>query len=255
MSPKLSTKPPAQSVFITGASSGLGKQMAKEFAARGYDLALAARRLGALEALRKELQGAHGIRVEVYPLDVSDVAAVQTTIPEAQRALGRLDIVIANAGLGDDHEIGRGDFSTTKRMIDVNITGAFATVDTAVRVFNQQGFGQIVGISSLASCRGLPRAGTYSASKAALVVYLEALRVETVKKNIQVTVLLPGFIDTPINQHVPNRPFLIDVERGGKLMTDLIIKRVDQAYIPKLPWALIIPLFERLPSSVIARAF
>jgi short-subunit dehydrogenase len=244
-----------QSVFITGASQGLGRQMAIEFARRGYDLALSARRESVLEELRQEITQFSDVRVKIYALDVCDVAAVQKTLPRASRDFGKMDIVVANAGLGNDHKIGTGDFEDIKNIIDLNITGAFAMVDTAVRVFRQQGFGQIVGLSSLAGIRGLPYTGTYGASKAALTIYLEALRIEAWGTKLDVTVLTPGYIDTAMNQHVPNRPFVIPVEKGGRILVDLIIRKVKRAYVPAIPWRLLAPLIKRLPDSVIAKMF
>lgn len=242
-------------VFITGASRGLGRQMAIEFAQRGYDLALSARNKTGLEALRNELMDVSNVRVEVYTLDASNVVAVQETLPRAATDFGKLDIVVANAGIGLGQAVGKGDFNNTQKMNDLNITGAFATVDTAVRIFKAQGFGQIVGLSSVAAARGLPYNATYSASKAALATYLEGLRIENHGKSITVTVLAPGFIDTDINKDLPFRPFVIPVEKGGKLLVDKIIKKVKHSHVPGMPWSILVPIIRSLPDFLIAKAF
>lgn len=186
----------SKSVFITGASSGLGRQVTGEFAKRGYDLALAARQLDVLHSIKSELEERHNVRVLVYPLDVSDTDQVRDTLNTASTELSQLDIVVANAGLGSDGRIGRIDFANSRQMFEVNVIGACATIDAAITLFKKQGHGQIVAMSSVASWRGLPGSGAYSASTAAVSVYMEALRAESLGKNLTVTVIYPGFIDT-----------------------------------------------------------
>src|SRR5204862_2797042 len=118
-----------------------------------------------------------------------------------------------------------------------NVIGANATVDAAIAQFRRQGGpGQVVGIASVAGVRGLPGSASYSASKAAVSVYLEAVRAETHHEPITVTTIAPGYIDTPINEDVKSRPFLIDVETGARVTADLIERRVAYATAPRWPW-------------------
>lgn len=95
----------------------------------------------------------------------------------------------------------------------------------------------------------------YSASKSALSIYMDALRAESIHKNIDITVLCPGYIDTPMNADIDDRPFVISLEKGGKILTDLIIKKVKHAYVPKFPWTMMAVLIKRLPTSIIAKHF
>jgi NAD(P)-dependent dehydrogenase (short-subunit alcohol dehydrogenase family) len=245
----------AKTVFITGASSGIGRALALELARRGYDLFLTARRLDALEQVRSDIVGAApGRRVEIRQLDVTDYADVATAIGEAAEQLGRCDIVIANAGVGNSGAVGEGNMERARLIVDTNLIGAMATVDAAVALFRRQGGGQIVGVGSVAGVRGLPSSSSYSASKAGIAVYLESVRAETCAEPITVTTLAPGYIDTPINQDMKSRPFLIDVEKGARIMADLIERGVGYATVPRLPWTIIKPLLRVLPTSWLARS-
>ncbi len=247
------TKLNAPSVFITGASSGLGQQMAIEFARRGYRLALTARRLDVLQALQTELLQAGAPTVFVAALDVTDAAAVAQVFGQACTALGRLDIVVANAGIGNHGRIGQLPLHLAHATMATNVLGFMSTVDAAMKHFRAQGRGQLVGISSVAAFRGLPGGGAYGASKAAVTNYLEALRAETRGSGILVTTLSPGFIDTPLNREAKSRPFVIPVEKGGRLLVDLIERRVQTATVPAWPWALVARLLMVLPTAITAR--
>jgi short-subunit dehydrogenase len=246
----------AKTVFITGASSGIGRALATELARRGYDLFLTARRLDVLEEVRSDIASkSPGSTVEVRQLDVTDEADVARAIAEAVERLGRLDIVVANAGLGNSGLVGEGSMDRARRIVETNVIGAMATIDAAVTVFRRQdGGGQIVGIGSVAGARGLPGSGSYSASKAAIATFLDSVRAETHDEPIKVTTLVPGYIDTPINQDMKSRPFLIDAEKGARIMADLIERGVGYSTVPRLPWTVIAPLLRVLPTSVLARS-
>jgi len=239
--------------FLTGASSGIGRALAPELAARGYDLVLAARNADSLERLRQDLAARHPQRqVQVRALDVTRYDEVQAAIAETA-AQGGLDLVVANAGIGSTGPIGNGHFAGDRAVIETNVLGAMATIDAAVAVFRRQQRGHVVVISSVAAYRGLPGAGSYSASKAAIAVYADAARIELHGTPIRVTTLFPGFIDTPINQDMKSRPFLIGVERGARIVADLIERRVQTSTVPVMPWCLIAPLLRLLPAGLLAR--
>ncbi|MDO9166172.1 MAG: SDR family oxidoreductase [Rhodoferax sp.] len=242
-----------QSVFITGASSGLGRQMAIEFSRRGYRLALTARRLDALQELQAELERSGGGEVFVAELDVTDDASVARVFAEARALLGSLDIVVANAGIGHHGYIGKLPFARVRETVNTNVTGFMATVEAAMYHFREQGHGHLVGISSVAAFRGMPAGGVYGASKAAVTTYLESLRAETHTSPIRITTLSPGFIDTPLNRGERSRPFVIPVEKGGKLLVDLIESKVERATVPRWPWALVARLMAIVPTGVIAK--
>ena len=240
-----------RTAILTGASAGIGEALAVELAGRGWDLGLTARRLPALEALQQRIRAAHpDRRVEVRALDVADPAAVQRVIPELAQALGGLDLIVANAGIGNAKRVGTGNLATDIGIIQVNLIGAIATIDTAIPIMLAQGRGHIVGISSTASVRGLPTSASYSASKAGFHSYLEAARTELAAKGIQVTTISPGFIDTAINRHQPWRPFLITAEQGAAKIANLIDRGVRHATVPFFPWAAISLVFWAAPNFV-----
>lgn len=243
-----------KTILITGASSGIGKALSIEMARKGCRLGLMARRTAELEAIREEISKLPGsAQVEVAGLDVTDYAAIFDVIRDLAQRLNGFDTIVINAGIGLGEKIGRGDFEKARRTIEVNLLGAIATADAAVAHFLKQDGGHIVGISSVAAFRGMPRASSYSASKAGLATYLEALRAETLRKKIDVTVLYPGYIDTPLNDMLPNRPFVIPVEKGAAIIARLIEKRVKRSTVPVFPWNIATKVLRFLPTGIIAR--
>ena len=241
--------------LLTGASSGIGAALARQLASQGYDLALAARRTDDLQRLADELQQAHAIRAVVLPLDVTDYAACQQAIQAAHDALDGLDGVIANAGIGLSGKAGSERFERYRQTLETNLLGAIACLDAATHLFRQQGHGHLVAIASVAGKRGLPASAGYSASKAGLISYMQSLELELYRSPIATTTtILPGYIDTPINQNAGPRPFLIDVEQGARLIARHIEKRSRSAYVPGWPWALIGRLLPWLPTSLLAKA-
>jgi hypothetical protein len=242
----------ARSIFITGASSGIGEALAVEFAQRGYDIAIAARRADRLEAQASRLRGLGATRVLPVTLDVTDFDGIAGALQRAATELGRLDIVVVNAGVGYSLPAGKGKFELVRRTLDTDLTGAIATIEHALPLLRAQGGGQIVGITSIAGVRGMPFLGAYSASKAGLHRYLQALRAEVYHEPIVVTELAPGYIDTDMNRDVPNRPFVIPVAKGAAIMARMIERRVGHRYVPVWPWTLVAPIFRILPTSFLA---
>ncbi len=241
--------------FLTGASSGIGQALAPQLAARGYDLVLAARRVDSLEQVKRDIAARFAqCGVEVLALDVTRYADVQSAIAETARSHGGLDLVIANAGVGSTGPVGSGRFAEDLAVIETNVIGAMATIDAAVSLFRAQNRGQIAVISSVAAFRGLPGAASYSASKAAIAVYADAARVELHGTPVRVTTLFPGYIDTPINQDMKSRPFLIGVEDGARIIADLIERGVQTSTVPVYPWNLVGRLVRVLPTGILARA-
>jgi len=246
-----------KSVVITGASSGIGAALAREFANRGYNIALCARRVEKLESLKKELAEKNSnIQVISAALDVNELDTLPTVLSEIKSSLGNIDIVIANAGITGVRRTGNGDLTIDKNILQTNLFGAIATVDAAVAIFREQGFGQIVGMSSFSAFRGIPGSAAYSASKAALTNYLQAVGTELYrKKDIKVTVIHPGFIRTEIDDNIDKFPFVIDADTAANTMANAIEKGKSDIVVPSWPWAILRSVMPKLPESVIAKIF
>jgi short-subunit dehydrogenase len=239
-----------QSVIITGASAGIGRALALEFAARGYHLGLTGRRREALESVRQAIVSRHGqLRVELALLDVTDTDAVAPAIQGLARALGGVDIVVVNAGVNDLTLVGRGDLAKEIAIINTNLSGAIATVHAATQLFLDRGRGQIVGISSLAALQRLPRQAAYCASKAGFSMYLDVARSELAGSGITVTEIRPGFVTTDIVEglDIARIRFAVSAERASEEMRGLIEKRVATGVVPAFPWRLLRPLIGRIP--------
>lgn len=245
----------SKNILITGASAGIGQHLALEFAKRGHHLALAARGVDKLVALKQAIQQQYpACRVEIAALDVSNLPTVAPAVQAFAQALGGLDVVVANAGIGDGGgAIGSGHFARDAQLIQTNVLGAMATIDAAVALFKAQKRGHVVAISSVAAARGLPGAGSYSASKAAIATYADAARNELHGSGIRVTTLYPGYIDTAINNRMKSRPFLISVEDGAVRIANLIERQVQESAVPSLPWGSMMAVLRRLPTAVMAK--
>ena len=242
----------AKSVLITGATRGLGENLARQFAARGYRLALTGRKQADLDRLGAELAG-QAAEIVLETLDVSDYGAIAVVIESCAARLGGLDIIVVNAGVAINTPAGKGHFEQVRQTIDVNLTAAIATCEAAVELFRKQGHGQVVGITSVAGVRGMRGNGVYCATKAGFGRYLEAVRLETRRDSIVVTELAPGYIDTDLNRSIPNRPFVISAEKGTRIMADLIERQVSFRYVPPWPWTLLAPVLKCLPDRIIAK--
>lgn len=235
-------------ILITGASSGLGAGMAREFAARGHHLALCARRTERLEALKAELEAAHGVRVELAALDVNDHAQVFRVFDDFAIRFGRLDRVVVNAGVGEGRRIGTGHFETNRRTVETNLIAALAQCEAAVAIFRRQQHGHLVTVSSMSAVRGLPRHLTaYAASKAGLAHLTEGIRADLLDTPIRVTTLLPGYIRTELNAGAKRLPFEVDEATGSRALVRAIERAPAVACVPAWPWAPLAWLMRRLP--------
>jgi short-subunit dehydrogenase len=220
-------------VYLTGASSGIGEALALEMASRGAVLALIARRKEKLDDLADRCR-AKGGTARVFPADVTDEAALSEAANEMLAEFRKIDILIANAGIGgNDEETRSFRPAAVKRVIDINLIGAVNAVNAVLPSMVERGSGQLVAISSLAGFRGLPRSAAYSASKAGMTAYFESLRLDLKPKGINVTIIQPGFIKTPLTSGRRNKmPFLMELDDAIPLFIAAIEKKKPFAAFP-----------------------
>ena len=244
-----------KTILITGASSGLGRGMAREFARRGHDLALCARRTERLAELQDELLAAHpGIKVSVRALDVLDYDQVFEVFRAFRDEFGTLDRVIVNAGLGKGKPLGTGYFWANRQTAETNFVAALAQCEAALAIFRAQNAGHLGVISSMSAMRGMPRnLTTYAATKAGVAALAEGIRADLLATPIKVSTIFPGYIRSEINEKVKKTPFMIDTETGCRLLARAIEAEPHSACVPRWPWAPLGVAMRHLPLSVVAK--
>jgi short-subunit dehydrogenase len=217
-------------VVITGASSGLGRALAAEYAKRGATLGLIARRAELLRDLVAELK----VPTAVYALDVRDAAGLARSADDFRTRFGSPDVVIGNAGVSVGTSTERSeDHAVFQEVLEVNVMGLVNTFVAFLPAMRAARSGTLVGIASVAGFRGVPGSGAYSASKAAAIVYLESLRVELRGSGVAVVTISPGFIATPMTEHNPYpMPFIIPANEAARRMADAIALRKRHVVIP-----------------------
>lgn len=251
----------AETIIITGASSGLGAEMARQFAARGYDLGLAARRMDRLEQLRQELLAAHPQRqIVLHQLDVTDDDAVFAVFTAFRETFGVIDRVIVNAGLGKGAPLGTGRYDANRQTVMTNFVGALAQMEAALAIFREQRRGHLVVVSSISAVRGMRKTMTaYAASKAGVASLAEGVRSEFIGQpdlDIDVTTLYPGYIRSEMNERVAQKTrFMVDTATGVTAMVEAIEAKKATAYVPTWPWVPIAGLLKTAPLSVVRRLF
>jgi hypothetical protein len=237
-------------VFLTGASSGIGEALARHYAGRGAILGLVARRGDFLRRLRDSLQ----CTAEIYECDVREIAAIKAAAADFRGRHGVPDIVIGNAGVSygtlTEHEE---DAATFREVLDVNVVGLVNTFHPFIDDMRARGSGTLAGIASVAGVRGLPGASAYSASKAAAINYLEALRLEMRRSGVKVSTICPGFVETPMTAKNPYpMPFIIGADDAARRIARAIDAGRGYAIVP---WQMAIAgrLLKILPTAVYDR--
>lgn len=255
----MTTTSQRRNVLITGASSGLGAGMARILAEKGHHLALTARRVDRLEALRDELLAAHpGIEVSVHALDVNDHAQVFSVFKDAIAELGGIDRVIVNAGLGKGGRIGTGKFEANLQTAQTNFIAALAQCEAAMEHFYERKAGHLVMISSMSAMRGMPSSmATYAATKAGVAHLAEGIRADLIGRkghDIVVTTLYPGYIASEMNEGIETEArLMVDTETGCRALVKAIDREVVDAAIPTWPWAPLGQVMKHAPLSVVRR--
>jgi short-subunit dehydrogenase len=240
-------------VLITGASSGIGRGLAIELAKRGARVGLLARRADQLNQIVAEIAAA-GAAAIALPADVTDVEAVSKAADQLRAEFGPIDVLIANAGIGGSKAADKLNAGDVARIINVNVLGVANSTTTVIPQMIARAQGQLVIISSLAAYRGLPKSAAYCASKAAVSAFAESLRVDLKGSGIDVTIIHPGFIKTPLTAgRQAQMPWLMELDDAVKKIARAIEAR-KKSYA--FPWQLAtivracmvlpIPLYDRI---------
>ncbi|MEY2864363.1 MAG: hypothetical protein RLY58_2070 [Pseudomonadota bacterium] len=230
-------------VIITGASSGIGEALAIECARRGMHVGLAARRLDHLERLAERLRECprcRGAQIEVAALDVQQPEQVLPILSGLAHLLGGVDVVIANAGILKARPAGDGRFQQDADLFATNVLGAIATSEAAIQLFRLQGTGgRLVAISSYSAFLPLPSCAAYSASKAAVTNYFNAIRAPLLQDNIAVTVVHPSFVKTDMINGISPRglPFVARADDVAVEIMDAVAAKKRNPIVPKRPWS------------------
>jgi short-subunit dehydrogenase len=242
-------------VFITGASSGIGRALALALARRGASLGLLARRAETLRELVTDVEQAGG-RALALPGDVRDAVAVRAAAEELRQRFERIDVLIANAGIATTGHITEVRPEDVNEVMSINVVGAANSLAAVLPEMVARGEGHLVAISSLSAYRGLPKSAVYCASKAALSAFFESVRVDLRRTGIDVTIIHPGFIKTPLTAgRKAQMPYLMELDDAtAKIVRAIEARRKSYAF----PWQLAsivraamlfpIPLYDRIVS-------
>jgi len=237
---------------VTGASSGIGRSLARRLARRGATVALIARHAEPLVAAAAEIREAGGKALAV-PCDVTDPEQVRRAITRVEAELGPVDRLIANAGGGQPTFVDRFDAAEVEAVLRVNLMGTVNCIEAVLPGMLARQRGHLVAMGSLVSYRGLPTAAAYSAAKAALTNFMESLRIDLRGRGVSVSLLQPGFVQT--KPHKPKR-MRMDLEAATRHMERAILARRP---VTAFPWTLSLafsiisllpaPIYDRLLSG------
>jgi short-subunit dehydrogenase len=239
-------------VCITGASSGLGWAMAREFARQGARVGVIARREERLRQLCDEVRAAGGT-AEYAVADAADRPAVHAGLKALADRLGPCDVLVANAGVGASNTATDLNVPAAEAVIRTNLLGPMYAFEAVLPDMLRRGSGHLVGISSVAAFKGLPTAAAYSASKAGLNAYLESIRITLRRKRIAVTTICPGFVKTEMTAKNPQMLFVLEADVAARKMVRAIARRRKVYCFPRRMRGLI-GLTRWLPDWAMAKA-
>jgi short-subunit dehydrogenase len=226
---------PWQVAWIAGASTGIGRALALDIARRGVKVAVSARNAERLVELAAEHAG-----IAPYPLDVTDQAAVEHTVAAIEAAMGPIGLAVLNAGVGKFMPARQFNVRLVREAVEINYMGAAHGLAALLPRMIERGSGQIALTASVAGYSGVPRSGAYSPTKAALINLAEALYPDAQRFGIKISVINPGFVDTPMT--AVNRfkmPFLLTAEDASKrILSGLEKGKFEIAFPWQTVWTL-----------------
>ena len=238
-----------KNIWITGASSGIGKALAIKFANEGWQVAASARR----ESLLKELSNQY-TNIQSFPLDVTDSDKCKSVFKDIVKKFENIEICVFGTGIHDPQSEKKFNLEKIKKIMEVNFFGTMNSINSVYDYFGQRKVGQISIISSVAGYRGLPAAGAYCASKSALTSFAESLHFEMKRKNVRVSLISPGFIKTPMtDQNDFPMPMIKSPEfAADQIYNGLIKKSGFEIHFPKV-FTFFMKFLRILPSSIYFR--
>ena len=233
-------------IWITGASSGIGKALAIKFAEKGWTVAASARRENLLEDLNK-----FNPNIYSFPLDVTEIENCKLIANKIIEEFGGIDICVFGTGMHDPKSEKRFNLNKIREIMEVNYFGTMNSINSIYEYFSEKKNGQISIISSVAGYRGLPAAGAYCASKAALTSYAESLNFDMKMKNVRVSLISPGFIKTPMtDQNDFPMPMIKTPEfAANEIFKGLTEKKSFEIHFPKA-FTYFLKFLQILPSSI-----
>jgi short-subunit dehydrogenase len=238
---------------ITGASSGIGRSMAKVLARAGFRVGLIARRGVALEQIAGEIRGLGGDAASAVA-DVGDRDQTRRAVAELAEALGPVDLMVANAGVGVPTTLEPVNIEVVEETIRVNVLGVIYSIDAVLPSMLGRRTGQIAAISSLSAYKGMPGESAYCASKAAVNSYLEGLRVQVRGRGITVSTICPGFIRTPMTSTMTFMPFALTADQAAERIVRALRRKVKVYNFPRRTAALM-KIAQWTPDWLLALAF
>ena len=231
-------------VFITGATSGIGLALARKYSTEGWFVGICGRDL---KKLPNNFIDENPF-IKAYEVDVTNRGQIQAAVKEFSQ--GTLDLMIANAGRSVGNKKQRPNFQVACELLDVNVKGVIYAFEVAFEIMEPKGVGHLAAVASVAGMVGLPGAGPYSASKAAVIKLCESYQLDLRKYGIGVTTICPGFIDTPLtkkNNH--GMPFLMSADEGARRIKKGIEKKVNLLIFP-LPMKIGIYILDKMPRCI-----
>jgi short-subunit dehydrogenase len=233
-------------IWITGASSGIGKAVAIKFAEKGWIVAASARRENLLNELKEINENIHS-----FPLDVTDIDKCKLVASSIINQFKNIDICLFGTGMHDPKSEKKFNLEKVREIMEVNYFGTMNAINSIYNYFSEKKNGQISIISSVAGYRGLPAAGAYCASKAALTSFAESLNFDMQMKNVRVSLVSPGFIKTPMtDQNDFPMPMIKSPEfAANEIYKGLTVKKSFEIHFPKV-FTYFLKFLQLLPSSL-----
>ncbi len=232
--------------IIIGASTGIGRELAKVLSSEGYIVGLAARREELLRELQQELPNPSVVQA----MDVADTEQARERLNALLAEMGDVELIVLNAGIG----IRNPDWEQQYRLLMINAVGFAALAELAMSYFTQRGGGRLAGISSVMALKGVGRFEAYSASKAFISTYMQGLRQKSrkLKLNITVTDVKPGFVATPMTEHNENMFWVAPADKAARQIYRAIQKRRSHVYITRR-WRLVGWIMKAIPDWLFTR--